>query len=97
MTAVTERRTTISPDSIDTLRARLTGQSFLGFQPLRMQASLARAGTSCRSIMAAIKVVKDRNASVPDSSLRDWVSLVTFDTVAGSDSARWLACSPASE
>jgi len=56
----------------------VSGLSFT-FPPSEQPTHSAR-----RSIMAAIKVVKDRNASVPDASLRDWVSLVTYDTVSGS-------------
>jgi len=36
-----------------------------------------------RSIIAALKVVKDRNASISDPNQRDWVSIVTFDTKDG--------------
>jgi hypothetical protein len=36
-----------------------------------------------RSLIAAMQIVKQRNATVPDSNLRDWVSVVTFDTVNG--------------
>ena len=34
-------------------------------------------------MIAAIKTIKDRNSTVPDSSQRDYVSVVTFDTVSG--------------
>jgi hypothetical protein len=34
-------------------------------------------------LIAAMQVVKQRNATVPDSNLRDWVSVVTFDTQSG--------------
>jgi hypothetical protein len=34
-----------------------------------------------RALIAAIKQVKDRNASIADPNQRDWVSIVAFDTV----------------
>lgn len=43
-----------------------------------------------RSLIAAMQVVAQRNASVPDSNLRDWVSVVTFDTVNGTKLAQPL-------
>jgi hypothetical protein len=36
-----------------------------------------------RSLIAAMQVVQQRNSTVPDSNLRDWISVVTFDTVNG--------------
>jgi Flp pilus assembly protein TadG len=36
-----------------------------------------------RAMIAAMQIVAERNASVPDSNLRDWVSVVTFDTTDG--------------
>jgi len=36
-----------------------------------------------RSLIAAIQEIKAKNASITDMSQRDWVSIVTFDTVAG--------------
>lgn len=39
---------------------------------------------SCRrSLIAAIQEIKSKNINIPDLSQRDWVSIVTFDTVAG--------------
>jgi Flp pilus assembly protein TadG len=38
---------------------------------------------SRRSLIAAVQEVKARNATVPDPNQRDWVSIVTFDTVSG--------------
>jgi hypothetical protein len=39
---------------------------------------------SCRrSLIAAIQEIKSKNSSIPDMNQRDWVSIVTFDTVAG--------------
>ena len=32
-----------------------------------------------RSLIAALQIVKERNASISDTSQRDWVSIVTFD------------------
>ncbi len=34
-----------------------------------------------RALIAAIQVVKERNASITDSQQQDWVSIVTFDTL----------------
>ena len=39
--------------------------------------------SSRRALIAAVQEVKNRNASVPDPNQRDWVSIVTFDTVSG--------------
>lgn len=39
--------------------------------------------SSRRALIAAIQEVKLRNQTVPDPNQRDWVSLVTFDTVSG--------------
>jgi len=36
-----------------------------------------------RSLIAAINEIKLKNNSIPDVSQRDWVSVVTFDTVSG--------------
>ena len=39
---------------------------------------------SCRrSLIAAIQEIKEKNSSIPDMAQRDWVSIVTFDTVNG--------------
>jgi Flp pilus assembly protein TadG len=39
---------------------------------------------SCRrSLIASIQEIKAKNINIPDLSQRDWVSIVTFDTVAG--------------
>ena len=34
-----------------------------------------------RAMIAAIKIIKDRNNSIPDLTQRDWVSIVTYDGV----------------
>jgi hypothetical protein len=36
-----------------------------------------------RSIIAALQEVKNRNNTIPDTNQRDWVSVISFDTVAG--------------
>lgn len=36
-----------------------------------------------RAIIAALQVIKERNQGVSDPNQRDWVSLITFDRVAG--------------
>lgn len=36
-----------------------------------------------RSLIAALQEVKSRNNTIPDMNQRDWVAVVTFDTVAG--------------
>jgi hypothetical protein len=36
-----------------------------------------------RALIAAMQVIKERNQEISDPSARDWVSLVTFDTVSG--------------
>jgi len=36
-----------------------------------------------RSIIAALQEIKSKNNTIPDSSQRDWVSIVTFDTTTG--------------
>ena len=36
-----------------------------------------------RSLIAAIQEIKLKNNTIPDTNQRDWVSLVTFDTVSG--------------
>jgi len=36
-----------------------------------------------RAIIAALQVIKERNQGVSDSNVRDWVSIVTFDRVSG--------------
>ncbi len=38
---------------------------------------------SRRSLIAAIQEVKTRNSTISDTNQRDWVSVVTFDTVSG--------------
>jgi Flp pilus assembly protein TadG len=37
--------------------------------------------SSRRAIIAAIQVIKERNQDIPDSDQRDWVSIVTFDSM----------------
>jgi Flp pilus assembly protein TadG len=44
------------------------------FPPREMPTHAAR-----RSVIAALQVIKDRNANVSDSNQRDWVSIITFD------------------
>jgi Flp pilus assembly protein TadG len=39
--------------------------------------------SSRRSLIAALQKVKDRNSTISDSNQKDWVSIVTFDTVSG--------------
>jgi Flp pilus assembly protein TadG len=51
------------------------GGSF-SFPPREMPTHAAR-----RAIIAALKVVKDRNAGIADVNQRDWVSIITFDLV----------------
>jgi len=36
-----------------------------------------------RAIIAALQIIKERNATVSDPTQRDWVSIITFDTVSG--------------
>jgi len=36
-----------------------------------------------RALIAAIQIVKERNAMVPDINARDWVSVIAFDTLKG--------------
>lgn len=38
-----------------------------------------------RSLIAAIQEIKEKNSSIPDMDQRDWVSIVTFDTVNGTE------------
>lgn len=38
-----------------------------------------------RSLIAALAVVKARNANVPSAAQRDWVSIITFDKVGGAN------------
>jgi len=38
---------------------------------------------SRRSLIAAMQEIKARNNTIPDMNQRDWVSIVTFDTVSG--------------
>ena len=61
------------------------GSTSFSFPPSEQPLHAAR-----RSLIAAMQVVKQRNASVPDSNLRDWVSVVTFDTVNGTRLAQSL-------
>jgi hypothetical protein len=41
------------------------------------------AHASRRALIAAMEVVKERNGTIADSSLRDWVSIITFDKLTG--------------
>ncbi len=36
-----------------------------------------------RALISSLQLIADRNASVPDSNQRDWVSIVTYDAVEG--------------
>src|SRR5690606_23569968 len=36
---------------------------------------------SRRAIIAALQVVKQRNQAIPDPAQRDWVSIITFDSI----------------
>ncbi|MGB9687279.1 TadG family pilus assembly protein [Thermogutta sp.] len=36
-----------------------------------------------RALIAAIQVVKERNQGIPDLSQRDWVSIITYDSLSG--------------
>ncbi len=36
-----------------------------------------------RALIAAIQIVKERNETIPNQDHRDWVSIVTFDTMTG--------------
>lgn len=36
-----------------------------------------------RALIAAIQVVKERNQGIPDPSQRDWVSIITYDSLSG--------------
>jgi hypothetical protein len=38
-----------------------------------------------RALIAAVQVVRERNSSIPDLTQRDWVSVITFDTIVGGD------------
>ena len=37
--------------------------------------------SSRRAVIAAMQVIKERNASIPDPQQRDWVSVITFDSM----------------
>jgi hypothetical protein len=39
--------------------------------------------SSRRSLIAALQKVKERNSTISDNNQKDWVSIVTFDTVSG--------------
>ena len=53
------------------------GGSF-SFPPREMPTHAARM-----AVIAALKVVKDRNAGITDVQQRDWVSIITFDLAGG--------------
>ena len=36
-----------------------------------------------RALIAALQVVKERNATIPDLNQRDWVSIITYDKLSG--------------
>jgi hypothetical protein len=52
----------------------IDGVGVMSFPPREMPTHAAR-----RSIIAALQVIKERNANVSDSNERDWVSIMTFD------------------
>jgi Flp pilus assembly protein TadG len=55
-----------------------TAGGAFSFPPREQPAHAAR-----RSLIAAMQIIKDRNENVPDLNQRDWVSIVTFDTLSG--------------
>ena len=42
-----------------------------------------------RALIAALEVVKERNGSIGDSNQRDWVSIISFDTLSGGGPLIW--------
>jgi hypothetical protein len=74
--------TNYTPLSIDSpdcpWHAEDVGEDSFQFPPREQPTHACR-----RSLIAAIQEIRKRNSSVADEDLRDWVSIVTFDTVAG--------------
>lgn len=60
----------------------VNGESF-SFPPREMPTHAAR-----RALIAALQVIRDRNASVSDVNQKDWVSIITFDS-ASTDTIKW--------
>ena len=60
----------------------VNGESF-SFPPREMPTHAAR-----RALIAAIQVVRDRNASISDVNQKDWVSIITFDA-ASTEAIKW--------
>ncbi len=60
----------------------IRGESF-SFPPREMPTHAAR-----RAMIAAIQVIRDRNASINDVNQKDWVSIVTFNS-SSTDEVKW--------
>lgn len=58
--------------------AEATAGGTFSFPPRTQPMHAAR-----RALIAAIQVIKERNQNITDLSQRDWVSIVTFDTLSG--------------
>lgn len=56
------------------MHSESTAGGTFSFPPREQPAHSAR-----RALIAAIQVVKDRNAAIPNQAQRDWVSVVTYD------------------
>jgi Flp pilus assembly protein TadG len=56
----------------------VTAGGTFSFPPREQPTHAAR-----RALIAAIEIVKERNASITNSSQSDWVSIITFDSLAG--------------
>ena len=65
------------PAAIVRMHSEATDGGTFSFPPREMPTHATR-----RSIIAALQIVKERNANVSDSNERDWVSIITFDKVA---------------
>jgi hypothetical protein len=66
-------------------RSEATAGGTFNFPPTEQPVHACR-----RSLIAAIKKIKDRNSTIPDMTQRDWVSVISFDTVSGSTIRRTL-------
>ncbi len=67
--------TPLSADSSDCpFHSESTAGGTFSFPPSEQPTHAAR-----RSVIAALEEVRKRNATIPDSTQRDWVSIVTFD------------------
>lgn len=60
----------------------VNGESF-SFPPREMPTHAAR-----RALIAALQVIRDRNATISDVNQKDWVSIITFDS-ASTDTIKW--------